>query len=167
MDNTGLMESVYCTYYNKIKDYLYENLSNESILEDATQEIFEEFFRLLTKEQIIFSTEQDFLIQQILFFLADELCYYYKKSKISAFIKVKQLKTINKTIKKELNERYRDILTLRYIKQYDVDTIIDIMHLKNKDSYKTLIKRAKQQLAKLLIILLLLVTFGTSTLHIL
>lgn len=158
MNNIELMESIYCMYYNKIKDYLNKNLLNNSILEDATQEVFKQFFKLLLKEEIVFSTDTDFHIQQILYFLSDEFCYYYKKSKISVFFKKKKLKTLNKTIEKELNERYRDVLTLRYIKHYDIDTIIEIMHLKDRVAYKNLLHRAKKQLSKLMILLLLLIT---------
>lgn len=163
MNNIELMESIYRMYYNKIKDYLNKNLLNNSILEDATQEVFKQFFKLLLKEEIVFSTNTDFHIQQILYFLSDEFCYYYKKSKTSVFFKKKKLKTLNKTIEKELNERYRDVLTLRYIKHYDIDTIIEIMHLKDRVAYKNLLHRAKEQLSKLIILLLLLITWHTTT----
>lgn len=160
---TELMESIYLTYFDEIKNYLERNLFNESILEDATQEVFAEFFRLLSKEEISFEVTQDFHARQFLYFLSDDLCYHYKKSKMSKFFKLKQPRQINKQIKKELNERYRDILTLCYIKHYDRDTIIDIMHLKNKNVYKTLLRTAKEQLTKLIMILLLLITLNTTT----
>lgn len=163
MNNIELMESIYRMYYNKIKDYLNKNLLNNSILEDATQEVFKQFFKLLLKEEIVFSTNTDFHIQQILYFLSYEFCYYYKKSKTSVFFKKKKLKTLNKTIEKELNERYRDMLTLHYIKHYDIDTIIEIMHLKDRVAYKNLLHRAKEQLSKLIILLLLLITWHTTT----
>lgn len=160
---TEIMESIYLTYFDEIKNYLEKNLFNESILEDATQEVFAEFFRLLSKEEISFEVTQDFHTKQFLYFLSDELCYHYKKSKMSIFFKSKQLKQINRQLEKELNERYRDILMLRYIKHYDANTIIDIMHLKNKGVYKTLLKVAKEQLSKLMILLLLLITLHTTT----
>lgn len=51
MTNIELIESIYLTYFDEIKNYLKRNLSNKSILEDITQEVFTEFFRLLSKEE--------------------------------------------------------------------------------------------------------------------
>lgn len=167
INQTDLTESIYSIHYEKIQQFLEKNLIDKSILEDATQEIFKEFLESLSKEQIALSLEHDYMMQYILHHLANKLCITIKKKKkeksMSSSNKKKDLKEIHKTIQKELNERYRDVLILRYIKHYKADDIIDILHINSKEAYNKLLQRAKSQLAKLILAIILLVTVSTTT----
>lgn len=167
INQADLTESIYSIHYEKIQQFLEKNLIDKSILEDATQEIFKEFLESLSKEQIALLLKHDYMMQYILHHLANKLCIAVKKRKkekdMSSSNKKKDLKTIHKTIQKELNERYKDILVLRYIKHYEADDIIDILHINSKEAYNKLLQRAKGQLAKLILAIILLVTVSTTT----
>ncbi len=164
--NAELLEALFMTYRGKMYAVAFSILHNEGQAEDAVGDAFEKLLPYLENCQDVESDKTKKILTR---FVKNTAIDIYRKNKrdwgnvsleekeylmdfcdsIEEFTKHREEKESIEILKKELPDRYFQVLYLRYYEDIPVDEIAGMLHLSEANVYSRL-RRSKRKARKVL-----------------